>query len=243
MQLVVVKSNTLTAFSWIKQGWRLFTLQPGPFMAMSAFVLALTLIAQMQPVLSIVFMFAAPFLSAGFYQAASRADSGEALQATDIFALFGQFGRYRVFIRLAGLSILFSIPMSLMATDVIMEMEQGVAPQMSTLLAIMSLMAINFMLFAFAVPAAWVAPETPVMTLVKQSFEACWRNAIPLSLYGVLIAVLVMISLPIILVGWLIMYAVSTLAFYQMFLSVYRPIESDEAGIQDDTENDDVAQD
>ena len=112
MQLVVTKSNTLNAFSWIKQGWRLFTLQPGPFMSMSAILMGLLYLTSLIPPIGIVVAFLMPFLSAGFYAAASRAEQGEKLSAMDIFSLLSQLGKYRIFIRLALLGIIFSMPIT-----------------------------------------------------------------------------------------------------------------------------------
>ena len=118
MQLVVTKSNTLNAFSWIKQGWRLFTLQPSVFMGMSAVVLGATLLANMIPVLGIIVVFLSPFLAAGMYRAASKAEQGEQLSVTDVFALLSELAKYRVMIRLAAISVLLSIPTTLLAEEI-----------------------------------------------------------------------------------------------------------------------------
>ena len=223
MQLVVTKSNTLNAFSWIKQGWRLFTLQPGPFMGMSALVLFATLMANMIPILGIVVVFLSPFLTAGYYRAASLAEQGESLTVTDIFALLSDISKYRVLIRLAVFSVIMSIPISLVAESIVVNFNEGMQPDPQTSLLFMMLMMVNFMLFAFAIPAAWVSPEMTALDLVKQSFRACWVNIMPLALYGVLIATISLISFPIVLVGWLIAHAVGVLSFYQMFMSIYQP--------------------
>ncbi|NVK26301.1 MAG: DUF2189 domain-containing protein, partial [Gammaproteobacteria bacterium] len=226
MQLVVTKSNTLNAFSWIKQGWRLFTLQPGPFMGMSAIIIACTLLANLNVLFGIIVVFLTPFLSAGFYHCASKAEQGEKLSVTDLFLLLGQISKYRVFIRLATFSVLFSILITFVADDIALAIQEERIPEFQDLLVFVVLLAINFMLFAFAVPAAWVAPEKPALELVGQSFQACWINAIPLTVYGLIILILIFIAMPIILVGWLILYSVSVLSFYQMFLTIYQPEQS-----------------
>ncbi len=224
MQLVVTKSNTLNAFSWIKQGWRLFTLQPSVFMGMSGIIIAATLLANAIPVLGIIVVLLSPFLAAGFYRAASLAEQGESLVVTDIFALLSELGKYRILIRLAAISVLLSIPTTLLAEDILVSIEQGGQPQFESLLLFVALLAFNFMAFAFAIPAAWVSPESTALQLIKQSFQACWINVVPLTVYGIMIMVLAVISAPIILIGWLIMYAVSVLSFYQMFMTIYQPV-------------------
>jgi len=229
MQLVVTKSNTLNAFSWIKQGWRLFTLQPSVFMGMSGIILAATILANVIPVLGIFVVFLSPFLAAGFYRAASIAEQGERLTVTEIFALLSELGKYRILIRLAAISLLFSIPLTLAAEDILVSVEQGLQPDFQSALLVVILTAINFMAFAFAIPAAWVSPESPALQLIKQSFQACWINVIPLTVYGLLILTLAIISAPIVLIGWLIMYSVSVLSFYQVFMTIYQPKQDNTA--------------
>lgn len=238
MQLVVTKSNTLNAFSWIKQGWRLFTLQPRVFMGMSAIVLGATLLANILPILGIIVVFLSPFLAAGFYRAASKVEQGEQLAVTDIFALLSELAKYRVMIRLAAFSLLFSIPTTLLAEEIMLIMEQGVQPDFAVMLAFVVLLAVNFMAFAFAIPAAWVSPESGALHCIKQSFQACWINVIPLTVYGLVIMTLTVISFPVILIGWLIMYAVGVLSFYHMFMSIYQPVNEPTTPVVENEQND-----
>ena len=238
MQLVVTKSNTLNAFSWIKQGWRLFTLQPSVFMGMSAIVLGATLLANMIPILGIIVVFLSPFLAAGYYRAASKVEKGEPQTVTDIFALLSDLAKYRVMIRLAAFSVLFSIPTTLLAEEIMVSMEQGVQPEFATMLSFVVLLAVNFMAFAFAIPAAWVSPESPALQLIKQSFQACWINVLPLTVYGLLIMLVSLISMPILLIGWLIAYAVGVLSFYQMFMTIYQPVAESPVTVAEDEQRD-----
>ena len=239
MQLVVTKSNTLNAFSWIKQGWRLFTLQPSVFMGMSGIVIAATLLANIIPVLGVFVVLISPFLAAGYYRAASIAEKGERLTVTDIFALLSQLSKYRVLIRLAAMSLLCSIPTTLIAEGIAANIEQEIQPDFAHLMAFVALIAVNFMAFAFAIPAAWVSPESTALQLIKQSFQACWINVIPLTVYGLLIMILSVISFPIVLIGWLIMYSVSVLSFYQMFMTIYQPVPESTAHFGSDDEKQD----
>ena len=231
MQLVVTKANSLQAFGWIKRGWRIFTLQPGPFMAMSGIVLAFSLLGQMVPAASFIIVFLLPFLTAGFYQCASKAEQGEAIQASQVFQYLNQVTDYMVFVRLALVSILVSLPASSFAMEIAESMKNGVPPTFGMMSGFVVFLALNFMLTSFAIAAAWVSPKTPVLTLVSQSFKACWVNVLPLTLYGILMAMIFLVSMPIILIGWLIAFAISYISFYQMFLDFYRPVqvEQDEA--------------
>ena len=227
MQLVVTKANSLQAFGWIKRGWRIFTLQPGPFMAMSGIVLAFSLLGQMVPAASFIIVFLLPFLTAGFYQCASRVEQGEQIQAGDIFFYLSQVREYFVFIRIALVSIVLSIPLTMSAAPIVESLQSEVMPTYSHMLTFVAFLALNFMLTAFAVPAAWVSPQTPLASLIQQSFKACWINVLPLTLYGLLMLSITLISAPILVIGWLIAAAIGTISFYQMFLDFYRPVEAE----------------
>ena len=92
------------------------------------------------------------------------------------------------------------------------------------MLSFVVILAFNFMAFAFAIPAAWVSPESPALELIKQSFQACWINVLPLTVYGLMIMTISLISFPIVLIGWLIAYSVGVMSFYQMFVTIYQPV-------------------
>lgn len=235
MQLVVTKANTLQATQWIKNAWRLFTLKPSLFLAMTGIILVFSFVSAVAPLASILVMFLMPFLNAGYYQVASQVEQEQHAEATDIFVYFKQIPKYKVFLRLALVSVLLSLPMTSVLMAILESAQQGIPAEPTQIVALAVLMALNFMLLAFAVPAAWIAPDTPVMKLLSQSFSACWYNALPLTLYGLLLALLTIISAPIIIIGWLAMMCVSTLSFYQAFLDIYRPVQT-EVTIVDESE-------
>jgi len=227
MQLVVTKANSLQAFQWVKSGWRLFTQQPAPFMAMSGIILAISLVANFVPLLSFFIVFLMPFLTAGYYQCASNVEQGEKIQAADLFMYLSKISEYSVFMRIAVVSILLSLPASSAAGAIMEGMQQGQQPEFYLMVTFVGFMALNFMLTSFAIPAAWVSPKTPVAQLIKQSFIACWVNVLPLTIYGLLMMLVFFISMPVILIGWLVAMAIGSLSFYQMFLDFYQPEKVD----------------
>lgn len=229
MQLQVTKSKLLSSLSWIKQGWRVFTLQPGPFMSMSAIIMLMHVLQLINPIFGVVSFIAIPFLTIGYYQAASKAEAGESVSVSDVFVYFSQIAKYRVLLRLALLNLVFAIVVSMSFVPIQEAMLNAQPANFYDVVKLSVLLAINYMLFAFAVPAAWVSPSTPIMTLMKQSFYACWTNALPLSLYGLSIFLLAIISFPIVIVGWLIVYSLAMLSFYQMFLNIYQPVHLEQA--------------
>lgn len=229
MQLAVYRVNSFRAFNWIKNGWRLFTKQPGPFMAMAGIVFAVQVLSSLVPLLSYVAVFLLPFLVIGFYQVASKVEQDEAVSATNLFQYLSRIGEYKVLFRIAIVSILLSIPASLAAGQMAENMVQGVPPTMEQMIIFVLFMGLNFMVTAFSIPAAWVSPQTPIKTLVLQSLQACWQNAVPLTVYGIVIMAIWVVSAPILVVGWLIAMALSNLSFYLAFLDIFHPVSETSA--------------
>jgi len=226
MQLIVTRANTLQAFSWIKNGWRLFTLKPAVFMGMSGVILSLSLVANFVPVLSYFIIFLMPFLSIGYYQVASQIEQDKPSSVSDVFQYLGQMKEYFVLLKLALLSIAISIPSSMAALSIMEAAEQQIQPQMSDLATMVLFLGFNFMITAFSVPAAWVSPKTPLGQLVGQSLSACWQNVLPLTLLGLIMVSIWLISAPILVVGWLVAMAMATLSLYQAFLDIYQPLQT-----------------
>lgn len=242
MQLIVTQANTLQAISWIKNGWRLFTLKPAIFMGMSGVILSMSLVANFVPVLSYFIIFLMPFLTIGYYQVASQIEQDNEPSVSDIFQYIGQMKDYFVLLKLALLSIAISIPSSMAAVSIMESVEQQLQPQMSDLATMVLFLGLNFMVTAFSVPAAWISPTTPLGQLVSQSLSACWRNVLPLTVMGVIVLVIWLVSAPILVVGWLVAMAVSTLSFYQAFLDIYQPLQTEQTAPSIDADETDFEQ-
>lgn len=226
MQLVVTRVSVLRAFSWIKNGWRLFTQRPGPFMAMAGILMSTQLIGILNQFTSIIVVFLLPFLTIGFYQVASKIEQGEQVAVSDIFQYLGRVSEYRVLLRISLLSVLLSIPASIASTNLSENILAQQPPELDQLALFVFFLGLNFMVTAFALPAAWVSPQTPLMVLVIQSIQAGWQNVVPMTIYGVLMLGIWMISTPVILIGWLIALSVSHLSFYHAFLEIFQPVSS-----------------
>ena len=243
MKLIVNSCSTLSALNWIRRGWWLFTLQPKKFMVMTAIILLLSLMANIAQILSILIVFIMPFLNAGYYQAASNVEKQQKIEITDLFYYLSNISEYRIFLKLALVGVGLSIPLTSSTMAIIEQVNLGQAVGLEQLTVMVLFMALNFMLLAFAVPAAWIAPDTSLVTLLQQSFVACWKNAMPLTLYGLLIFVISLVCMPIILIGWLVAFSLGSLSFYQMFLDIYKPETADEGSVMAMDEPDSVITD
>lgn len=227
MQLEVQKRPTLSAFQWIKRGWRVFTLNPSVFMGMAGIMLLVAVLGMVIPLFNFVAFLLTPFLSAGFFQVASQVEQENNVELGDLFQYFNRFKEYRIFFSVAAVTILLNIPASILATEIVQQAAEQIPPSMSDLIVISVLMLVNFMLTAFLVQSAWVAPKSSVIDLLKMSFKACWVNGLPLTVYGLVSMMILVVSFPILIIGWVIGYAVLALMFLQAFLDIYRPVQND----------------
>ncbi|MDO6721218.1 hypothetical protein Q4575_17535 [Psychrosphaera sp. 1_MG-2023] len=232
MQLAVSRVNSLRAFSWIKSGWRLFTQQPAPFMAIAGILMAIQLLASLVPLASYVAVFLLPFLTIGLYQVASKVEQGEQVSVNDLFHYLSRIREYRVLFRISLVSILLSIPASMAGSNMAEAMIGGLPPALDQLVIFVLFMGLNFMATAFSIPAAWVNPNSSVKVLIYQSFQAGWQNVVPMTIYGIVIMAIWMVSMPVILIGWLIALSLSNLSFYHAFLDIYQPVNNAESNSQ-----------
>jgi hypothetical protein len=204
---------------------------------MTGVILFFTLLANVIPLGGLIIGLVMPFLTAGFYKVCSLVEQGEETSPSQIFSLLSEFAQFRVLMHLGLIAILISIPFAASLETIQVNIEQGIPPSFGDLALITFLMGLNFMLLSFAVPAAWVAPQTSVIDLLTQSFKACWLNVIPLTLYGVLMLGIAAISLPLIIVGWLIAIALGYTTFYQAFMDIYQPVADATSGAAEQSDS------
>lgn len=225
MQLEVTRAKAFAGFTWVKQAWKIFTLKPAVFMAMSAIIIVISILPAFIPYANFVVLFLMPFISLGFYQVTSNVEHNEPTDVPDIFQYLGQIPKYAVLLRIAAVTLILSIPITMVASDMQLLFAEQKLPSFSDVLLLAILFFVNAMITAFAAPTAWVAPETPLSIILKNSFKACWINAMPLTVFGLIVLLIVMVSMPLIIFGWLIAYAITTVAFLQAFLDIYQPVK------------------
>ena len=241
MELEVTRAKVFSGVTWIKQGWKIFTLKPSVFMALSAIVVVISILPGLIPFANFIVLFLMPFISLGYYQTITNVEHGEKAEVPDVFQYLGKIPQYGVLLRVAAVSLLLSIPVTYIMTDMQAVILQEQIPPFHNILTLAVLMFLNAMLTVFAAPTAWVAPKTPLSVILKNSFKACWINAMPLTVYGLLVFIIATISMPFILIGWLIAYSLITISFLQAFLDIYQPVHkvnepSEEATVVDITQ-------
>ncbi len=233
MQLEVTKQKAFASIDWIKQGWKIFTLKPAIFLGMSAIIICSMLVTVVFPQANIIVLLVMPFLSAGFYQITSKVENDEPAEVADIFQYFGKIKEHLIFVKIALFGIVMSIPVAEITAGWQELFAAQQVPDTASILLVVTLIMLNALLTVFAVPYGWVAPNTPLLVILKQSFNAGWVNIIPLTLFGIFTMLFALLSMPILIVGWLIAYSFITISFLQAFLDIFRPVKAEEIKIDD----------
>jgi hypothetical protein len=251
MRLEINSVSPFACLSWFKKGWQIFTLNPSVFMGACGILLLFSVVPSFVPAVGLVMSFLIPFLVAGLYQIATDVKQEKPAQVTDLFQILFKFKDYIVIVRIALVGIIISLLNLSNTNEILLWIQKGgQAPSQMAVLLTVLLSTVNAMLLAFAVPLAWVSPKTSLIKILQLSFMACWQNAIPLIFYMIFVSALLILSMPIILIGWLIAFALFYLSFLQAFLEIFTPVteqvdaesvEADE-GVVEKTAEDDVVE-
>ena len=229
LQLVIRRAPAKAALEWLKQGWQLMRAQL-LLLVMFWLMFAVSVFGMLHPLLAVVSTLLSPFILAGFYDAVVRAQQQKPLTIATLWQPLTDSTHRAAFIRLAALNILCSIPHQLLIQQQLPLWQTGQADLLA-LFAIVALVAINAMLFAYAVPVIYFLREQRLWPVLQASFMACWRNVPALTVYGVLSVLLVMtgpFTLMISLIPILPWLAISfVLSFREFFvLTPARPEEA-----------------
>lgn len=190
------------AFEWLKQGWALFIVNPGLWIALTIVLLVVMLGLNIVPMIgTLAANLLMPVLSAGMLLACQKVSNGEALEIADLFAGFKQntgdmimLGVLYMVAMLVIFVVVFVLGGGSMAGGLLMGRPAGVGLAFGgMLLAMLLWLVLSVPLFM----AIWFAPAlvffnrmAPVDAL-KASFSACLKNFLSMLVYGVIVMVLI----------------------------------------------------
>lgn len=225
--------------SWIGEGWRLFTAAPGMWIVAFLVWLGIQVVLGFIPVLgSLASLLLGPSLTVGLLAFAHQISSSGQADISSLFAGFkSKLGSLMVLallyfvlllvVMFVGGALLFSMVDSSVFAHV-------ADPQqfMSTILAVGFLKFLLLLLFVFALMALVFSAYLYAPGLVyfgnlsaseamKESFAACWRNWLPLLVWGLIGMVIILIAaLPFglgLLVVLPVMFGANYASFKDMF--------------------------
>ncbi|MEJ6476589.1 BPSS1780 family membrane protein [Pseudoalteromonas piscicida] len=235
---------------WLKAGWEIFKTQPLTFMLMYIFMAVVSLLPLLAPVLQIVAALSGPFLSAGFYLAVINKQTNKAIKLADIFEPFAAKGRrlnlFRVGIYQMAGALLLTMVAGVLFSDVATALE-SVGPNTSPdeliqLIAgnigfaevalFVSAQSVVMMAFAFVVPQVFFQGEKRIFHAMKCSLAAFYHNMAALSIFGLVIAALIVASIPLSMIPAIIIMPVAMIGFFVSFQAMFMPIIVDKSQIE-----------
>jgi hypothetical protein len=237
-----VKVPAIHGWLWIKQGFVLFRKNPLLWMVLTAIgvvvLFGITLIPMIGDPLSTLLF---PVLLAGFMYGCRALDHNEELELAHLFAGFRQFTQHLVTlggINLVGQLLILGVMMLTgggAIVNIIMSSEQVSDPAVVAQalagagLAILIGMVLYFtlaMAMSFA-PMLVIFNGMKPLPAMQASLRAFLRNAMPLTVYGLLLLPFAIVaSLPMML-GWLFLIPVLVTSMYAIYVDLFpEPKES-----------------
>jgi len=216
VKLIVRRVNTLASLGWLKQSWAIFMQAPLVWILMFITLGVIALLSQLHPLTAIVGILLNPFLTAGVYKSVVAVQQKQRIQFVDLFGPL-QEAQYRaVFIRIAALNMLASIPLSAIAAALLEQHQQQAVSGALMLLFVIGFL-LTWMVFAYAVAIAYFLQERRLLAIMQASFIACWNNITALVVFGLLSMGLIMLTMPTLFIGLLLVIPLLNIAFFLSF--------------------------
>ena len=222
-------------WQWIADGFGLFRKNPLIWLALlivyTIILLALTVI----PVIGgLVVTLLSPVFSAGFLMGAKALDEGEELELAHLFVGFKNSASQLVTvggIYLAGYIVIIGVAMLMGGGSMLGMMAMGKQPDPALMAgAIGGMLVALLVALALLMPllmAYWFAPALVLFNQVapveamKQSFNACWRNMLPFTVYSIAVFVLMLLAIIPFGLGLLVLVPTLTASLYTSYKDIF----------------------
>ncbi|MCO7189717.1 MULTISPECIES: BPSS1780 family membrane protein [unclassified Pseudoalteromonas] len=254
--------KTFTAgfgLQWLKAGWIIFKSQPVTFVMMHLLMVVVSLVPFVFPPLQLVAVLASPFLTAGFYLAVVKKQQGQVITLADILAPFSTKGRrlnlFRFGLYQMGMALLLSALLSVLFGPAL-EMLQSVDEQseqadvfaqvlaqitFADVAIFVVVQSVAMMAFAYALPLVFFRGEVSIIQAMKQSLTVFYRNMAPLTVFGALVAMLMLLCIPMSLVPLIVVMPIAYIGFFVSFQAIVStsepPAPTDDASSQSQTQS------
>lgn len=220
------------AFDWLRQGWALFVVNPGVWIAITVVLLVLLLGLNIVPLVgTLAANLLTPLLAAGVLRACQKAADGETPEVGDLFVGFkhntGNLVMVGVFYMAAMLAV-FLIVLTLgggsVAGGLMLGRPAGIG------LAFGGVLLAMLLSLALTVPlmmALWFAPALVFfnnmlpLPALKASFNACLKNTLAFVVYGLIVLVLMFFAALPVMLGFLVLVPVLGGSIYAAYRDVF----------------------
>ena len=220
------------AFEWLRQGWAIFVVNPGIWIAMTVVLIVVMLGLHVVPLVgALVANLLTPMLGAGVLLACQKAANGELPDVADLFIGFKQntsnlvmLGVLYMAAMLAIVAIVVVLGGGSMAGGLMMGHPAGVG------LAFGGMMLAMLLSLALSVPlfmAIWFAPalvffnNMPPVDALKASLNACLKNTLPFLVYGLIVMVLMFFAALPVGLGFLVLIPVLSGSVYVSYRDIF----------------------
>ena len=220
------------AFDWLRQGWGIFVVNPGVWIAQTIVLLVVLLGLNVVPLVgTLAAHLLTPLLLAGLLVSCRKASNGQSPEIGDLFAGFSHNTGNLVMLGvlyMATMLAIFAVVMLLAGGSVAGGLMMGHGSGLG--LALGGLLLAMLLTLALSLPvlmALWFAPAlvffnnmTPVDAL-KASFNACLRNTLVFLVYGLMAMVLAFFAALPVMLGFLVLLPVLAGSLYASYRDVF----------------------
>jgi hypothetical protein len=235
--------SSVHGWLWIREGFRLFLLAPGPWVLLWLIFLGVLMLAPWIPLVGgLISLLLQPVMTGGLMQGCRELDLGGELKITTLFTGLSRknyplvlLGVYSALVSLvvfapllasllkAGWSEVQQFPDSILHSDSMWPL--------SLLLPIL----FSLLLMLPLVLATWFAPalvqldqQTP-LSAMRMSLEGCWNNSMAFLVYGLVTMLLMLLALISVGLGILVVGPVLIASIYAGYRDIFEAKEIDGA--------------
>lgn len=229
------KATAGAAIDWIAAGWAVFKKAPGTWIALLLVLFVIQFVANLLPVVGpLAMLVLGPVFNFGLLLGVRNLDAGQPLTVGHLFAGFNS-PRRNSLILLGLLTLVVSVVIGVGTAATLLgdlsapapELLDGQFPLISLGSALILLLLLVPVMAAtlFVVPLVGLA-EQSIGAALRLSLVACLRNWIPLLVWGLLGAAMVLLGVLALLVGLLVAGPVLMASYYRMYQAIFAPSES-----------------
>lgn len=237
MSLYIQSTSFSRGLSWITEALPYFTRNPLGWIAAMAVFFLISIVLAVIPLGSFVLNMFYPVIVGGFMLGCIAHKEGGSFEFQHLFAGFkdpyfkrlalaGVFYTIASFVVIVLLCVLVFV---LFGLEVVQKIGQGQIEDITQLapdLLLFSLIAIT--LITPCIMAIWFAPviiitsEETALSAMQMSFNACFKNMGPFTLYGLVLFILAILAFIPLLLGYLVLIPILSASVYVAFLDCFK---------------------
>ena len=230
-------------WGWIVEAFELFKLNPLMWIVLLLIYLFIAVALTFVPIIgSLVFSLIAPVFVAGFMLACRALDNGEELLINHLFAGFKENTGQLITIGgiyLAGMIVIMAVVFASLASlgGDLSALSKGIPPDAETSKSLLLAILLGSLLVIPLIMAYWFAPALVALNnlsaveAMKLSFSACLRNILPLFVYSVIAALLLLLAMLPFGLGLFIFGPIMIAVLYTSYKDIFNMQASDQAAL------------